>query len=246
MERVGALIKRLLEQYEEHAGADNLKLTAQMILNELQNAEKPATSTERKVVVIMPATKNTAGISTVQRQEPALEIIPVVEEKPSIEPEPVKEIIQEVLPAAVIPEPPVEEKIQETKPVPPANAWNDIPTFAYQQKEVYELNDSIAHHEESLNERLKTEKTELGSILKEAPVRDLRKAIGINDRFAFINELFRGDEIMYERSIKTINTFNILPEAEYWIQRELKLKIGWNEESETVQLFDQLVRRRFS
>ena len=46
------------------------------------------------------------------------------------------------------------------------------------------------------------DKKELGSILKESPVKDLRKAIGINDRFVFINELFRGDEDMYERSIK--------------------------------------------
>ena len=51
---------------------------------------------------------------------------------------------------------------------------------------------------------------------------------------------------MYERSIKTINSFNILAEAEYWIQRELKVKIGWNEGSESVRHFDQLVRRRFS
>ena len=51
---------------------------------------------------------------------------------------------------------------------------------------------------------------------------------------------------MYERSIKTINSFSILPEAEYWIQRELKTKIGWNEDSEAVNHFDQLVRRRFA
>ena len=34
--------------------------------------------------------------------------------------------------------------------------------------------------------------------------------------------------IMYERSIKTINSFNIYAEAEYWISRELKVKLGWN------------------
>ncbi len=34
---------------------------------------------------------------------------------------------------------------------------------------------------------------------------------------------------MYERSIKTINAFRILPEAEYWMERELKVKLGWDE-----------------
>jgi len=68
----------------------------------------------------------------------------------------------------------------------------------------------------------------------------------VNDKFVFISELFRGDEQMYERSIKTINTFHILAEAEYWMNRELKVKLGWNDNKETVQHFYQLVRRRFS
>jgi hypothetical protein len=51
---------------------------------------------------------------------------------------------------------------------------------------------------------------------------------------------------MYERSIKTINGFNIYAEAEYWIIRELKVKLGWPNEHKTAQHFDQLVKRRFS
>ena len=81
---------------------------------------------------------------------------------------------------------------------------------------------------ESLNDRLKEEKIELAHVLKDTPIKDLRKGIGINDRFTFVNELFRGDEAMYERSIKTINAFNILSEAEYWIYRELSFKFAWN------------------
>jgi hypothetical protein len=51
---------------------------------------------------------------------------------------------------------------------------------------------------------------------------------------------------MYERSIKTINTFHIFAEAEFWIQRELKVKLGWDTSLELVKTFDQLVKRRFS
>ncbi len=82
--------------------------------------------------------------------------------------------------------------------------------------------------------------------MKDAPIKDLRRGIGINDKFSFVSELFRGDEDMYERSIKTINSFHILPEAEYWMNRELKVKLGWNDNKELVQHFYQLVRRRFS
>ncbi|HRH59091.1 MAG TPA: hypothetical protein PL045_00865, partial [Chitinophagaceae bacterium] len=109
-----------------------------------------------------------------------------------------------------------------------------------------EINEVIAKEELSLNDKLKTTATELGSKLQETPVKDLRKAIGINDRYLFITELFRGDEAMFDRSLKTINTFSNGAEAEYWIQRELKVKLGWTEDSEAVQQFDQLVRRRFS
>ena len=87
---------------------------------------------------------------------------------------------------------------------------------------------------------------ELLSRYAEAPIKDLKKAIGINDRYQFIQELFKGDETMYERSIKTINDFSIFPEAEFWIRRELKTKLGWNAEDPLVIQFDQLVRRRFS
>jgi len=100
--------------------------------------------------------------------------------------------------------------------------------------------------QESFNDRLKENRTELMHSLKETPIRDLRKGIGINDRFVFISELFRGDEPMYERSIKTINSFNIYPEAEYWMNRELKIKLGWDDTKEIVKHFYQLVKRRFA
>ena len=126
----------------------------------------------------------------------------------------------------------------------------DIPTLAHQRQNkktiTKEINELAKKEEGSINEMLKENKTELSEILNDASIKDLRKAIGINDRFLFIKELFRGDEVMYERSIKTINSFSILPEAEYWIRRELKVKLGWLDSQDTVKQFDQLVRRRFS
>jgi hypothetical protein len=143
----------------------------------------------------------------------------------------------------------VEEYIQ-TAP-PGHQAWMgdplvEIPTLSHQPNN-QEINDLIGKSGTSINEKLKSgNSAELGSTLKGSPVKELRKAIGVNDRFVFINELFRGDEPMYERSIKTINNFRILPEAEYWMERELKIKLGWDDSRDIVQHFYQLVRRRFS
>ena len=77
------------------------------------------------------------------------------------------------------------------------------------------------------------------------PIKDLRSVIGINDKFQFIQELFGGDEKSFEVSIKTINAFKIFPEAQFYIKRELREKNNWDDESNVVKQFDQLVKRRF-
>jgi hypothetical protein len=97
-----------------------------------------------------------------------------------------------------------------------------------------------------------SEKTEIKEVkevkdhLVLEPIKDLRSAIGINDKFQFIQELFAGDEKSFEVGIKTINAFKIFPEAQFYIKRELRVKNNWDEESNVVKQFDQLIKRRFS
>ena len=55
MERVGALIRRMLEQYEARADTGNMILTTQMLLNEFQQMNKESSSPGKNVAVIMPA-----------------------------------------------------------------------------------------------------------------------------------------------------------------------------------------------
>jgi len=142
------------------------------------------------------------------------------------------------------------KKQEQYQPQPAASAWaydplQEIPTLSHQEG-AREINDVIGINGDSLNDRLREERVELAHVLTETPIRDLKKAIGVNDRYVFLNELFRGDEVMYERSIKTLNGFRIYQEAEYWINRELKIKLGWNDSNSIVRHFYQLVRRRFS
>jgi hypothetical protein len=144
--------------------------------------------------------------------------------------------------------------IEEAKPLenPKNIAEQNPPVVSVRQEEKpatarpSEVHETIARDQSaSINEKLRQTQFELGDSLVEAPIKDLKKAIGVNDRFLFINDLFRGDEVMYERSIKTINSFSIYPEAEYWIKRELKLKLAWDEKNLVVKQFDQLIKRRF-
>ncbi len=245
MERVETLCNRLLEQLSKNATPDTLLMTVQMLQSELLHLKatsKPAAES-RSVAVDLPVSFNMPS------NEPSAE---------QNEPEKIIEILQ-------IDEAEVEAELEEIKKNAEAknsmSAQNkpsiifdpveDTPTLIHQkapeQKVKKELHETIGTETgDSLNEKLKQSKLELSETLQDIPIKDLKKAININDRFLYINELFRGDEVMYERSIKTINSFAIYPEAEYWIKRELKLKLGWNDKTPIVQQFDQLVKRRFS
>lgn len=223
MERIQALINRLQEQVKQNADVSQMQVTLQLIQSELNQVQRSSTRTlgTSKVAVVLPtpvAIKSApAPVSVAEHRE---------------EPQPV----------AAAPKAKPKNNNQLDIHFDP---MNEIPTFS-QYNTSRDVNDTIGGQQESLNDRLKENKTELMHALKETPIKDLRKGIGINDRFVFINELFRGDEPMYERSIKTINSFNIYQEAEYWMNRELMIKLGWDDARETVKHFYQLVRRRFA
>jgi hypothetical protein len=224
MERVGTLINKLKEQFEQQAGPEKLAVTAQLLLSELQK-NQAASSVRSKVSVVLPSV---SGTRTAQSDEK--EAVQAVVEKNAV--------------AAV-------NWMFETNPEIPTLAHQAEPSQKNPQQnirstEIFEFNKVFGSDIESLNEKLKEERVEVVTALQEAPVRDLKKAIGVNDRYLFVNDLFRGDENMYERSIKTINGFSIYPEAQYWIQRELKVKLSWPDNSDTVKIFDQLIKRRFS
>jgi hypothetical protein len=238
MERAGALINRLQEQYQQNAGADKMLVTLHILAAELELEKSKMVLKGKGVSVVAPTyVKSRAAVVEEPIEIPVVQVakpvVPFADDKPK----PVQVVVEEA-------KPPVQPKPQPINYDP----MQDIPTLAAQKphNDVVELNEIMGRKVESLNERLKTANVELGSVLQSSPIRDLKKAIGINDRYVFLNELFKGDEAMYERSIKTINSFTIFGEAEYWIKRELKLKLGWNEESAAVTQFDQLVRRRFS
>jgi hypothetical protein len=240
MQRVDTLIKKLQEQFAAQLPASQLLLTVQMLEAELSHLKMTAGSENSSMISV--AIQH--GISPLQKKSPEEKTVEVLQvDEAAIEAE-LEEIKRN---AAAM------QKIGgQNKPNLAFDRDEEdqiIPTLAHHLSKTVpkkEINESIATAGASLNDKLKQTKIDLGDTLTEAPVRDLKKVIGVNDRFLYINELFRGDENMYERSIKTINGFSILPEAEYWIQRELKVKLAWNDDNETVQQFTQLVKRRFT
>lgn len=240
MERVGTLINKLKDQFDQQADPEKLALTAQLILAELQ-CKRTAEQVGSGVSVQLPTVVVAGAVS---------EVAPVTEATTAPKAAPVAETpaTPESQPAYVPPVKPAPKKED-------LSGWLfdtpvEIPTLVHQDYTasgpVVPINEAIGTKRTELNDHLKEERVEVATKLEETPIRDLRKAISVNDRYLFTHTLFRGDENMYERSIKTINSFSIFPEAQYWIQRELKVKLGWPENHEAVKLFDHLIKRRFS
>jgi hypothetical protein len=88
--------------------------------------------------------------------------------------------------------------------------------------------------------------TELQEKLALDPIKDLKAAIGINDKFQFTATLFNGDKKAFEMAVKTINGFKIYAEAQFWIKSNLREQNKWDETAEVVKAFDLLVKRRFA
>jgi len=93
-----------------------------------------------------------------------------------------------------------------------------------------------------INETLAQQKTgnNLSSKLQTASLSSISSGIGLNDKFLFIRELFKSDSVMFNNTIKYLDTANSLEEALDFINRQF----DWDEKNETAQKFINLIHRR--
>ena len=73
-------------------------------------------------------------------------------------------------------------------------------------------------------------------------ITDLRKAIGLNDKFLMIRDLFGGDAAMYEDTIDRLNEFDDLDECMIFIVENFR----WNPDSEGAKLLVSLIERKLA
>lgn len=78
-------------------------------------------------------------------------------------------------------------------------------------------------------------------IAESAPVVSLRSAIGINDRFLLIRDLFDGDADAYEKAIVAIDSFDNLDDCMVHIVENY----SWRSSSDGAKLIMDLIQRKF-
>lgn len=102
--------------------------------------------------------------------------------------------------------------------------------------------DKFSHLSSRFNERLSSLKSEdeVPDIVKSKPLTSLSDAIGINDKFLFIREIFNGNKEAYGKALAELEHIQNLPDAKALIMNYK----GDNEENEAVRQLIDLVKRK--
>ena len=150
-------------------------------------------------------------------------------DEPVVEPE--EEFAEEIDQVSVVE--PIEEEPLEPEPLPFVNDFE-------KDDSEYELNTS-----ETLVEHLQHDDNTLAAKLQQKSINELRAAIGINDKFLFVNELFGGSMEKYNRSIENLDDMKTLNGTLIYLN-ELKVELQWNSSNEAYQKLLNLIHRKFN
>ncbi|MFC2087842.1 hypothetical protein ACFLSA_06765, partial [Bacteroidota bacterium] len=134
-------------------------------------------------------------------------------------------------------------KRQEEKPGKTEKDEDDVFTLEKAEKKD-EKSGIIADRFSQVQSRnealLRKQNKDLSKKIKDKPFTDIRKAIGVSDKFRYIKELFNNDSDLYN---STINKLNEAGDAESAIDY-LNERFDWNEEDVLVAEFMDIVKRK--
>lgn len=103
--------------------------------------------------------------------------------------------------------------------------------------------DTFNNVPDSLNEKLGSlrDDDDIADILKTKPIANLSDAIGVNDKFLFIGELFNGNPESYNQAIRKLDEAATLADAKAYIMSFT----GENIETDAARQLIDLVKRKF-
>ena len=188
-------------------------------------------ATEPRVDEIPAAVEKPADIQTMKF---------TVSEAPKVEAKP-QEVIQPKT-EPVVEQKPIQtsffEPVAEKKEVTANPTISNVPKASIAEKYSSEQKTSIA-------EKFAAEqKMTLADKLKMTRINDLRTSIGINQKFLFMNDLFEGENTVFNNAINRLNSCGNGDEAKT-VLSEYSMKYGWRNDSERVIQFFELIERRY-
>ena len=104
------------------------------------------------------------------------------------------------------------------------------------------LGEVINHNVQTLADTIAPPRDVASELRRSEHVTDLRRAIGINDKFLMIRDLFGGDAAAYEAAIGTLNGFDDFDECMIYIAENY----AWNANSDGAKFLMELLERKFA
>lgn len=144
------------------------------------------------------------------------------------------ETLPDPTPAYGIPTPETAPAAEDT-PAATENGQSPLPAGAV-------LGEVINHDVQTLADTIAPPRDVASELRRSEPVTDLRRAIGLNDKFLLIRDLFGGDGEAYERAIDALNNFEDLDDCMIFIAEHY----AWNPNSDGAQLLMELLERKFA
>ncbi|HRZ41435.1 MAG TPA: hypothetical protein P5228_01885 [Bacteroidales bacterium] len=195
---------------------------------------------------------------------------PVTSQEEMVQPEPVPEVIQpEPVPEIIQPEPvPVQPEPEAVRPKPVAAETSAgvqpaasvvkpsaAPKVAEQKEKETSRGDGkkilgealIKGGAQSINDLIAARFSDqsISGRMQHNPISNLKTAIGINEKFIFVYELFMGNMALYNEVIEQLNTMPGRNEA-IALMEELRSQYHWDIENMAFQKLIDIVTRRYS
>ncbi|MGI6718172.1 MAG: hypothetical protein ACOX4D_03330 [Bacteroidales bacterium] len=102
------------------------------------------------------------------------------------------------------------------------------------------LHENLAAMEQNTNNKSET----VADKIRLEKITDIKSAIGINDKFYFINRLFDGDVKFYNETVDKFNNFNSINDAKILLQLLIN-KYNWDFNDEAYKKFEDIVEKKF-
>lgn len=229
--------------YEKYCELDKLNNRLYSYINEdpiklFKDSEKPDLVSEQIKVEQKVESVSEPIIEEIKVQQP--EKIEIVEEKIDVIEEKEEEIEDKPEPVFEMRETTTTEIVKEEKVNETANPLIDLFSSSTTTTETTKV------EKKSFNEKIagNFEDKSVAHKLQQNKITDLKAAIGINDRFQFVNEIFKGNLQEYTEQLNLLNSQNNIEDAMN-IVNGIKLKYNINEDLKSFDSLKDLVQRRY-
>ena len=180
-----------------------------------------------------------AGVVAAPSEEPEVEIELIIEDTETANGE-VKtenELVEELQEQETI-----EEPVEESTEIPQEVPAEEMPLEILEEPKVEEYMAKPVAEPVTSEPAPAPRPTPTQTSLFGSAVEDIRQAISLGDRFLFQRELFAGNGELMQKTLDEINSLNSLSEAMDYVLDNFE----WDKESTAVQLFENVLKRRFS